>query len=423
MIEIEISSIFHELFLILAYVAGVISAVMVGRKNNIQPVVTTLILLVSTISYLFFFNYFILHAGSWYHILRSGFPHIDRSVGLVGVIFGLIFSGLLLRIPLSILYKFSFPILIIYGISNVGCLGGHCSDVHAGLFHTQDYVNFLASFSIGPFLKKGLLADPSRIPIMFKIFTGFISVVVFYRYQDKLKNPRNIFFIVFASLFLMTFVNQFLIRPVIYYPVFNRLLGLNVFQWAILMVTFLMLIYIFTNESTRKYKSPKLRIKAPSKYKIFLLYVLVLYIAFHDSSYISNTNPSIFVIGFSFTTFLLVLYFHNKIRLTAVRYAAILIILLAGALFLQTSFFSPVKENKDTINWKSEETEDNRNVKLGPGTIHSIPAGKDRSPLIKFHQLGDEPIALFSLYSIADAVLEKSSDHSMGKPVLEDPDQ
>jgi hypothetical protein len=423
MIEIEISSIFHEIFLIISYVAGLISAVIVGRKNNIQPVATTLILLISTITYLFFFNYFILHAGNWYQILQSVFPHIDRSFGLVGVIFGLTFSGMLLRIPLSILYKFSIPILIIYGISNVGCLGGHCSDVHAGLFHTRDYLNFLASFRIGPFLKTGLLADPSRIPILFKILAGSISAVALYQYQDKFKNPGNIFFSVFSSLFLISFVNQFLIHPVTSYPVFNRLLGLNIFQWAILTVTSLVLIYIFTNESSRKHRSPKLRIKAPSKYKIFLLYVVVLYFAFQDSAYISNTSPSIFIIGFSFSTLLLVLYFHERIQLTAIRYATILIILIAGALFLQTSFFSPVKENKDNINRTSEKKGDNRNVKLGPGTIHSIPAGKDIPQIIESHQSGDKPISLSPLYSIAEVVPEKSSDQSMGKPVIDDLDQ
>ncbi len=415
MIEIEISSIFHEVFLIISYVTGVISAIIVGRKNNIQPIITTLIILISTIFYLFFINFIVTHSGNWYLVLASGFPHIEKSFGLAGVIFGLILSGLLLRIPLSILYKFSFPILIIYGVSNLGCLGGHCNEVHTGLFHGRDYLNFLASFSIGNFLNKELLADASCLAILFKILAGGISATSLFFFLKKFKNPRNIFLMVFSSIFLISFISQFLIHPTTSHPVFNRLLGLNIFQWAMLMILSLMMLKVLIDELLRDRRKPKLRIKSTSTYKIFILYTIILYVAFHDASYIINTNPSIFIMGFSFTTILMVLYFHQRIRNSAIRYATILIILTAGSLFLQTSFFSPGNQNQDIINRSPERRLDNQNVKREQDPFHTILVNNERPQFVKPSYMKHESLILSPLNSMSDVFSMEYSKNSSAK--------
>jgi hypothetical protein len=50
--ETEISGIFHELFLVIAYLTGVILAILTGRKNNIHPSVSLLLILICTILFL-----------------------------------------------------------------------------------------------------------------------------------------------------------------------------------------------------------------------------------------------------------------------------------------------------------------------------------------------------------------------------------
>jgi hypothetical protein len=380
-------------------------------------------LLIGTLSYLFFFNYFVLHSESWYPILQSGFPHVDKSFGLIGAIFGLYLCGMLLRIPLSILYKFSFPILIIYGISNLGCLGGHCGEVHTGLFHFQDYVTIMVSFEIGRFLGTGLLSDQFSIPILFKIIAGFIAIATLYQFKDKFKNPRNIFLMVFSSIFLISFTNQFLIDPSVSHPVFDQLLGMNIFQWAIMIVTSLMLLTVFTNESNRKNRNPKLKIKQPSHYKIFSIYAIIFFIGFQDSSFISETNPAIFIIGFSFTTFFLILYFHKKIRLSAIRYPTIMILLAAGILFLQTGFFNPKFGDSDY----SRRNLENKTKNGGADSLREIhissPVDHKNLPYINSHQLGHQSLTFSPINTFADIIVEKYTDHTLEEPVTEDKHQ
>jgi hypothetical protein len=423
MIEVEISSIFHELLLIISYLAGAVFSIHIGRKNNIHPVVTALLVLIATIFYLLFFNYFVSHSGNWFPELQSGFPHIDKSFGMAGIFFGMMIAGILLRIPHTILYKFSYPVLIVYGISNLGCLGGHCLEVHTGLFHLQDYQNFLGSFRIGTFLKTGLLADPSLLPILFKITAGFVALAVLYPFLDKFRNPRNLFIMVFASILLISYINQFFFIPDKNHPVFHRLLGMNIFQWAILMVTSLALIHVIIEESTRRYRNPRLRVKSPSYYKVLFLYVLVLFIAFHDSTYIAKTNPSIFIIGFSFTTIVMVLYFYERIRLSAIRYATILIILAAGFLFLQTRFFNPENDIPEFSNAIYEMVSGKREA-LGKDRITAkLPSEKKRYQFFESHQLGHESLTLSPIHSVADRVLGKYTDHSLEIPAIEDLEQ
>lgn len=413
--EIEISSIFHEVMLIISYVVGVFFSIQIGKQNHIRPVVTALLILITTVFYLFFYYYFMSHANQWFELLRPGFPHLDKSVGMFGIILGLIISGILLRIPYPVLYKFSLPVLIIYAISNLGCLGGKCLETHAGFFHFDTY-QYL--FRNGSTLFAAILDDRSRVQTLFKIIPGIGVAATLYLFRNRFWNPSNILFTAFSSMLLIIFVNQFFIQPVAGNSVFNRLLGLNIFQWAIAMVTFLALIYVFINESNRDHRNPRKRIKSPSDYKILILYLIILLTAFHDSSWISKTNPSIFVIGFSFTTFLLILYFHKRIRLYAIRYATILIILLAGILFLQTRFFSPQNQNPDVLNNPSERRLDREQVINQGRIVQRTPIEKEDLQFVEFHRLGHESLTQYPVHTFSDEVVDKYTDHPIQRENL-----
>lgn len=413
--EIEISSIFHEVFLIFSYFAGLISSIIVGRKNNVHPSVTTLMLLICTFSYLFFSDFFMTHSENWYQVIQSGFPHIEKSFGLIGVVLGLFVSGMLLRIPLSIVYKFSFPILIVYGVSNLGCIGGHCRDVHTGLFQFRDYLNGIASFEIGHFWWSGQLIDRINIPILFKIMAGFITITTIYQFQDKFKNPKNVFLMVFSSIFFITFINQFLIDPVISYPVFDRLLGMNIFQWAIFIVTSFTLMSVISNEFSRKHRCPKLMIKLPSNYMIFSIYAVIFIITFRDSSFISKTNPAIFIIGFSITTLFLIIYFHKKIQLSAIRYTTIVVLLAVGLLFLQMSIFNPEYGNPEDLSGKDEKKVENQNIESFKRiNNYTIPDSRGLQ-FVKSHLLGHQSLTLSPINSFTDIVVEKYADYTTKK--------
>jgi hypothetical protein len=201
-------------------------------------------------------------------------------------------------------------------------------------------------------------------------------------------------------------------QPVSDNSVFTRLLGLNIFQWAILTVTFLILTHVFINESTRSHRNPRLRVKSPSGYRFLILYGSVLLIASHDSGWISKTNPSLFFIGFSITTFLLILYFHQKIRLSAIRYATMLIILIAGILFLQSGFFSLENENPEALKNIPEKGLDNRQVILQERIRQSAPDKKQTFHFIRSHRLGHESLNFSPIESFSDQIIDKYTDPS-----------
>ncbi|MBS0001420.1 MAG: hypothetical protein KFF73_20710 [Cyclobacteriaceae bacterium] len=376
--NIEISGIFHDIFLIIAYLTGVTSAILTGKKNNIHPSVTLILILMCTLSYIFFAEYFISHSGTWHQTLQSGFQHIDRTFGLAGIVFGLCLSSLLLRIPVTVLYKFSFPMLIIYAVSNLGCLGGHCTEVQTGFFDFQ----VLATFNAWQFLQNGLMADHFSIPIIFKSLGGFITVALIYQFRGKFKNPRNISMLVFSAVLWMSFINLFFAFGSSASFMSDRLLGMNLFQWAILMINSLLMMFVFANESATKKRFPKLKIKQPPNYMIFSIYLVIFFIAFRDSWFLSDSNLQIFTIGFSLTTVFLIYYFHTSLQPSLVRYATIVVLLFVGSVYLQASIIAPQNTSGDDFSRISENNLNFPEYKSATGIFVPVPVLQDNAPYI-----------------------------------------
>jgi hypothetical protein len=332
----EISGIFHLIALLLSYLFGVTSAILTGKKNNIHPSVTLLLILICTLCYIFFSELFISHAGKWHSLLQTGFPHIDRTVGLAGIVAGLFLSGLLLRIPVSIIHKFSLPVLMVYAISNFGCLGGHCGEIPKNVPGFQE----LATPDFWLYLQKGSLINYLDFAVLLKIAGGLAVAGFIYSFRNKIKNPKNLSLVVLSVILSMGFINLFSVPS---NAVFNRLMGMNIFQWAILVSNSLLLISVFTNESVTTKRFPRLKIKPPPNTIMISIYLMIFFLVFPDASFLSDTNLQLFIIGFSLTTVFLVYYIHTRIQPYVIRYTTIVVLLGVGMVFLQANI--PTTQN------------------------------------------------------------------------------
>ena len=360
----EISGIFHVIILFVSYLFGITSTILIGKKNSIHPSVTFMLILVCTLSYIFFSELFISHAGNWYPILQLGFPHIDRTAGIAGIISGLLLSGWLLRIPVSVLYKFSFPVLIIFAISNLGCLAGDCAAINGSNFSLQE----ISLAAIWLLWHPGLIIshiDPAVIP---NIIGGFTAVILVYGFMGKIKNPANMALVTLSAILWSVFISLFSIPSD---SIFNRLMGLNIFQWAILASNSLLLLSVIANESVTLKRCPKRKIKPTPNFILISIYLIIFFLVFPDSSFLSDTNLQIFIIGFSLTTVFLVYYIHTSIQPSMIRYATIIVLLGVGTLFLQANFPAP-----DITPASSEKIQENDLWDIWPG--NTTPAVQEK---------------------------------------------
>jgi hypothetical protein len=342
---------------------------MTGRKNNIHPSVTLLLILICTLFYIFFSELFISRAGRWHSILQAGFPHIERTVGLAGIVAGLFLSGLLLRIPVTVIHKFSLPLLMVYAFSNLGCLGGHCSEINENTFGFQE----LAAFDFQQFVQKGLLASYSNFAVLLKITGGLAAAGLIYSYRNRIKNPKNLSLIVLSAILCMGFINLFSAPS---NSLFNRLIGMNIFQWAILVSNSLLLISAFTSESITKKRFPKLKIKPPPNATMISIYLMIFFLVFPDSSFLSDMNLQLFIIGFSLTTVFLIYYFHTRIQPYVFRYTTIVVLLGMGMLFLQANI--PTAQNASGDSGKALEI-DLRDIMPAEKIDNPLPSVQDNT--------------------------------------------
>jgi len=408
--EIEISGIFHEIVLVIAYLSGVIVSIITGRKNHIHPSVTFLMILICTLSFLLFAYYSRFLLGTYYPILLSGFPHINKSFGLLGITVGLFLSGIFLRIPNTVLYKFSLPFLIIYVINNLGCLSGHCMQVEERILHFPDSINLLASIGLSQILDTIIFTGQFDYSSLLRSILGLIAIIAIYPIRKNFNNPRNLFLLVLSSLLSISFIVQFFTYTNSPSALFDSLLGLNVFQWGILMVNSLVLFTLIANEYTGRRKFPRLKIKLPSNFVLFSIYLTIFIITFRDSSFLSDTNPNLFIIGFSLTTLFLMYYFHKKIRLSYMKYTYLFILLGVGVLFFQARFFTPEDNiQKDPLRMMEKKPVDSNSAMISKPYLYHQQNLKQLQ-FIRSHQLGHRSLSLSTLNSFTDLSLLKYMD-------------
>jgi hypothetical protein len=300
------------------------------------------------------------------------------------------------------LYKFSFPVLVIYVISNLGCLGGHCASVNTWFLQIPDSINVLATFNHQEFFQSVSITDQFNQSSSWRIIFGLIAVITIFPYRNKFKNPQNLFLLVLSVLFVISFICQFQTPEGPSFSLYDRLLGLNIFQWAIVTVNTLIWMILITNEFIRSVRNPRRKIKSPSSYTLLAIYLTIFAFSFRDSSFLTDANLNILAIGFVLTTISLIYYFHKKIRFSFIRYTSILLLLFTSLVFFQAKLYRPedTKQKdlqKRIINYKTQNGQERTRI------VYPSPNMELKQlQFVRFHQLGHKSLTLSTLNTYSD---------------------
>ncbi len=399
--EFEISSIFHEIVLMLAYISGIFVSIRISRKNNVHPSLTFLLILICTLFFLLFSSLFKIHYNLLYLVLVTDLPHIDKTIGILGVVFGLFLSGVLLKIPSNIVHKFSFPFLVIYGISNLGCIAHHNPEMNSVITPLTAGLYSSTELYFSRYLFHDLFKNQMELSVLIRITGGFLAIGIIYYLKDKFTNSFNLCLTTVFFIFLVNFISHFFIASKQILPIYDRLLGMTIFQWAFLLFNVLIMLRVASNETTNHAKQPRLKIKLPSGILVFIIYVAIAIIAVQETSFLSKTKPTIFILGFSLTTIFLVYYFYYKIQRSVLRYSTVVILIVIGTLFLQVRLFDQNEKFPDsaTIPKKQINTDQSDfSDKIEPVRISKV----KNLPNIKIYHLSDDSLKFSSINSFVE---------------------
>lgn len=337
---LEVSAIFHDFFFLSAFLLGILIAFILSILERVPVALTSLLILAATICYISCSGLTRAYFSTNNSELLEIFPHFDKTIGLTGIVAVIIISGKLLRIPVRLLQKLPLVLLIIITTSKLGCIAGSCLDYKTYQSGSYELIH-LASVKSLPSLQEIISYLYSHMTLTTQLIVGFFGLGWTIYLINKFRRPWNLLLLTIFILLSNVFISLFYVKP-FSSPLFSqRILGMDLIQWALLLINMLIGAYIIASESNRLVKYPKLKIKVPSYYFVFIFYISLTLITLKVSDLFSRTDPFIFLSIFMLTTFLLIIYLYNKIQQILVRYSVVVIILIAGVMFIQAKLITP----------------------------------------------------------------------------------
>jgi hypothetical protein len=130
---------------------------------------------------------------------------------------------------------------------------------------------------------------------------------------------------------------MFNFNPDAFPAVNNRIIGINVFQWGIILVNILIVAYIIANETSNVGTGRTVRRVAPSYFLLFFYYLCLTIVAFPLSKFFDSIGLHIFIAGHAITTIYMTFYFFAKTEKVYVRLGTISVILLVWIFFVRAN--------------------------------------------------------------------------------------
>jgi hypothetical protein len=146
---------------------------------------------------------------------------------------------------------------------------------------------------------------------------------------------------------VLLFISLFKLNPSTLPALNDRMIGMNVVQWGLILAGLLLSAYIISIEmSTYRYKREVLR-KAPSEYMLLIIFLFLLLILFQVSSLFQDSEMKILIIGYFVTSSFIATFFLKRIEKHYLRYGTISIILMIFVILIQWNIRAGSDEAND----------------------------------------------------------------------------
>jgi len=337
MIENLFSFTQQEFLFAIVYGIVMIAGIYFSHKRKIQPILTLLLILSSTIIYLIISN--ILQLSIQQYSLEEGVS--SGSVILIGIFSVLVFIRplqKLFRIPTTVIHNLLIILLVFFSFFKVN------EFLNSNPYFSFFILNVPVTDGIGSLSISTIQLSASLIPelinknmIFIELLIAIFVTVTYVYFTAKLSFPGNRLLFSILMLMVLFFISLFTVNPR-ELPVFSdRLIGLNVVQWGLVLTGVLLAAYIMSKEMYTSRRIKEVLKRAPSEYQLLLFFLILTIISFQALSIFSNFEIKILLNGYLISTIFMVSYFLRRVEKYYLRYGTVSIILLTCILFIHAN--------------------------------------------------------------------------------------
>jgi hypothetical protein len=174
-------------------------------------------------------------------------------------------------------------------------------------------------------------------PFFYEVMTAILAIVAYLYFAGRFRHPGNSLSFAFLMFMALFFITLFRVNPAELPALSDRLMGLNVIQWGLVLAGILFLANIVSIELDSSRRKREILKKAPSEYRLLILYLFLTMISFQATSLFSHFDIKILLISYFITSITMVAYFLNKVEKNFLRYGTVSIILLTFILFMHAN--------------------------------------------------------------------------------------
>lgn len=326
----------------ISYTLILVLGIYLSIKDNVSPVQTLLLILTGTLIY---FTVTSITRFNLFSQLNSenNFTNLIVLFGLLGVLTGVYFIKNVLRISNSFLLNFPLLILVALGIYETA--------IYLDEFYAFSQYNSYKNLSgpifseLGLYINQSALISPELFlynSLLLNLLIAIALIALSWFVYKKIKIVANKLLFIIFIINLFIFISMFSFNPDAFPAVNNRIIGINVFQWGIILINILIAAYIIANETSNVGTRRMVRRTPPSNFLLFFYYLCLTILAFPLSKFFDSTGLYIFIAGHAITTIYMAFYFFAKTEKVYIRLGTISVILLIWIFFVRANIsFDP----------------------------------------------------------------------------------
>jgi hypothetical protein len=290
---------------------------------------------------------------------EGGFKNPIILLGIMGTFLTLkLFRGII-RIPSVISNYVLILFLLFFSFLQINEFLYGNPDITYALFNIP-LSNGIGSINLEPLQLSASLYPEliSNESIFLELLIALLVILSYLIFTRKFKYPGNRFLFTMLLLMVLLFISLFNPNPSTLPALSDRMIGMNVVQWGLILAGLLLSVYIISKEmSTYRPKKEVLR-KAPSEYTLLIIFLSLLLISFQVSSLFQDSEMKILLIGYFVTTSFIAALFLRRIEKHYLRYGTVSIILMIFIILIQWNIrtesgeLNDIKEKNIHYNFK-----------------------------------------------------------------------
>jgi hypothetical protein len=325
----------QEILFSATYIAILFTSMYISLKHNVQPTHTLLLIFIVSLIYLAITS-----------IVKTGFLHyfpgmesLDSLIvfpGVFGVIIAIKILKRIFRIPYIVIDKLLGILFIFFAVFQIN-ENFMTSSVMSSFMNSKMVPAGVGIFQMGS-LQLSASIFPEMVlssPILYTIMLVLLISTIFLYASSKLKNPGNTLRFTMLMLMLFLFISLFEAYPLELPALNDRMMGLNVLQWGLILTMVLTTAFMIAKESNNGRQKKEILFKPPGEYRILVIYLSISLISLHVTTLLSDLYIKLLFIGYFILTSYMIFYFMKKIERHYLKYGTVSIIMLIFIFFLR----------------------------------------------------------------------------------------